>query len=84
VTRSLFAAVGGFPDIALMEDIELSHRLKRYGRPLCLPHCMEVSARRWQTHGVVRTILLMWRLRLAYWLGADPAALALRYAAHRK
>jgi rSAM/selenodomain-associated transferase 2 len=84
VTRSLFEAVGGFPGIALMEDVELSRRLKRYGRPLCLRHRMNVSARRWQTHGTVRTIVLMWRLRLAYWLGADPAVLALRYAAHRK
>ncbi|MGQ0750879.1 MAG: TIGR04283 family arsenosugar biosynthesis glycosyltransferase [Betaproteobacteria bacterium] len=84
VTRSLFEAVGGFPEIALMEDVELSRRLKRYGRPLCLRHRMDVSARRWETQGVVRTILLMWRLRLAYWLGAHPDVLALRYAAHRK
>lgn len=84
LTRSLFEAVGGFPEIALMEDIELSRRLKRYGRPLCLRHRMDVSARRWQTHGVARTILLMWRLRLAYWLGADPDVLALRYAGHGK
>lgn len=84
VTRSLFEAVGGFPEIALMEDVELSRRLKRYGRPLCLRHRMGVSARRWQTYGTVRTIVLMWRLRFAYWLGADPDVLALRYAAHRE
>lgn len=84
VTRSLFDAVGRFPEIALMEDIELSRRLKRYGRPLCLRHRIAVSARRWETHGVLRTILLMWRLRFAYWLGADPDALALRYAPHRE
>jgi rSAM/selenodomain-associated transferase 2 len=79
VTRSLFEAVGCFPEIALMEDIELSRRLKRYGRPLCLRHCATTSGRRWETHGVLRTILLMWALRFAYWLGADPGKLALRY-----
>lgn len=83
VTRTLFEAVGGFPAIALMEDIELSRRLKRYSRPLCLRHRVRVSARRWERHGVLRTILLMWRLRFAYWLGADPNELALRYAPHK-
>jgi rSAM/selenodomain-associated transferase 2 len=83
VTRSLFDAIAGFPEIALMEDLELSRRLKRYGKPLCIRHRISVSARRWEKHGVLRTILLMWRLRLAYWLGADPAKLALRYAADR-
>jgi len=83
VTRSLFDAAGRFPEIALMEDIELSRRLKRYGEPLCLPHRITASARRWEKHGVLRTILLMWGLRFAYWLGADPDKLALRYAAHK-
>jgi rSAM/selenodomain-associated transferase 2 len=79
VTRSLFTAAGGYPDIALMEDIALSKRLKRFGPPLCLRHRLIASGRRWEKHGVVRTILLMWRLRLAYWLGADPRKLAVRY-----
>ncbi len=79
VTRSLFTAAGNYPEIALMEDVELSRRLKRYGPPLCLRHRITTSARRWEKHGVVRTILLMWRLRLAYWLGADPGKLAPRY-----
>jgi rSAM/selenodomain-associated transferase 2 len=83
VTRSLFDAVGGFPEIALMEDLELSRRLKRYGNPLCIRHRISVSARRWEKNGVLRTIFLMWQLRLAYWLGADPAKLALRYAGHK-
>ena len=83
VTRSLFDAVGRYPEIALMEDIALSRRLKRYGRPLCLRHRIGVSSRRWERHGVLRTIFLMWRLRLAYWLGADPDKLALRYAHHQ-
>ena len=79
VTRSLFTAAGGYPEIALMEDIELSKRLKGYGPPLCLKHRLTTSARRWEKRGVLRTILLMWRLRLAYWLGADPAKLAMQY-----
>jgi rSAM/selenodomain-associated transferase 2 len=77
--RTAFAAVGGYPDIALMEDIVLSRRLKRLGRPLCLSARALTSGRRWETHGVVRTILTMWRLRLAFYLGAEPATLASSY-----
>ena len=79
VTRTLFTAAGGYPEIPLMEDIELSKRLKRFAPPLCLKHRIVTSGRRWERNGVVRTILLMWRLRLAYWLGADPHRLAMRY-----
>jgi len=79
VDRSAFAAVGGFPDIALMEDIVLSRRLKRLGRPLCLRARALTSGRRWEKHGVVRTILTMWRLRLAFFLGAEPKKLASSY-----
>jgi rSAM/selenodomain-associated transferase 2 len=79
VDRGAFAAVGGFPDIALMEDIVLSRRLKRLGRPLCLSARALTSGRRWEKHGVVRTILTMWRLRLAFFLGAEPAKLAASY-----
>jgi rSAM/selenodomain-associated transferase 2 len=79
VKRDVFRAVGGFPNIALMEDVALSKALKRRGRPLCIGECAVTSGRRWETHGVVRTILLMWRLRLAYYFGADPASLARQY-----
>lgn len=79
VTRSLFTATGGYPEIALMEDVAFSRRLKRFGPPLCLKHRVTTSGRRWEKHGIVRTIVLMWGLRLAYWLGADPARLAARY-----
>jgi rSAM/selenodomain-associated transferase 2 len=78
-TRSLFTAAGGYPAIALMEDIALCKQLKRFGPPLCLRHRLTASGRRWEKRGVVRTILLMWRLRLAYWLGADPGKLAVQY-----
>jgi len=79
VDKSAFTAVGGYPDIALMEDIVLSRRLKRLGRPLCLAARALTSGRRWEKHGVVRTILTMWRLRLAFFLGAAPDKLAARY-----
>lgn len=79
VTRALFTAIGGFPDMPLMEDVELSKRLKRFGAPLCLHHRIVTSGRRWEKRGVLRTILLMWGLRLAYWLGVDPRRLAVRY-----
>jgi rSAM/selenodomain-associated transferase 2 len=79
VTRETFRAVGGFPDIAVMEDIALSRALKRHSPPFCLADKVVTSGRRWETHGVVRTILLMWRLRLCYALGAAPDRLARRY-----
>jgi len=78
-TREAFARAGGFPEIALMEDIALSTALRRLSRPACLPLRAATSGRRWDEHGAWRTILLMWRLRAAYFLGADPAALARRY-----
>lgn len=83
VTRDAFRAGGGFPAIPLMEDIALSKALKRRGPPLCLRERVTTSGRRWDTNGVVRTILLMWRLRLAYFLGADPARLAKQYGSGR-
>ncbi len=73
------AHIGGVPAQPLMEDVELSRRLKRLSRPACLRACVRTSARRWLERGVLRTILLMWRLRLAYFLGASPEALARRY-----
>ena len=83
VTRALFERVGGYPAIALMEDLTLSAALKRVSAPLCIAARASTSGRRWEKHGVLRTVLFMWRLRLAYALGADPDALALRYASHR-
>lgn len=79
VRRDIFAALGGFADIPLMEDIELSRRLKRAGRVACLRERVTTSSRRWRTHGVVRTILLMWTLRLLYTCGVGPDRLARMY-----
>ncbi len=79
VSRDLFRQVGGFPRQALMEDIELSRRLKKAARPLCLRRRITTSGRRWCRRGVMRTIILMWWLRLAYWLGVSPTRLAAWY-----
>jgi len=73
-------AFPGFPEIALMEDIAFSRAMKRRGRPACLRERVSTSGRRWERHGVLRTMLLMWRLRLAYFFGAPPDELARRYA----
>jgi hypothetical protein len=75
----MFERAGGFPLIALMEDVALSAKLKRLGRPLALRARVTTSARRWRQHGVIRTMLLMWQLRLAFFFGADPAKLAQAY-----
>jgi len=79
VRGELFEQVGGFADIPLMEDIALSRRLKRHGPPLRLRARLHTSSRRWESNGIVRTILLMWRLRFAYWRGVTPQRLAERY-----
>jgi rSAM/selenodomain-associated transferase 2 len=80
VRREVFAAAGAFPEIPLMEDVALSARLRRISPPACLGVRAVTSGRRWAQRGVLRTILLMWRLRLAYFLGARPEDLARRYA----
>jgi rSAM/selenodomain-associated transferase 2 len=82
--RDFYFAVGGYPPLALMEDIAFCKRARRLARPACLREQVLTSARRWEKHGVWRTVFLMWRLRLAYFLGADPEALALRYGYRRK
>jgi rSAM/selenodomain-associated transferase 2 len=79
VRRDAFARAGRFPDIPLMEDVAFSKAMKRISRPLCLHAKVTTSGRRWEKYGVVRTMILMWWLRLAYFLGADPASLAKRY-----
>jgi rSAM/selenodomain-associated transferase 2 len=79
VTRTAFERAGGFPAIALMEDVALSAKLKRIGKPLALHARVTTSGRRWQKHGVLRTILLMWWLRLEFFFGADPEKLAKIY-----
>ena len=79
MTRAAFDAVDGFPDQPLMEDIEMSKRLLKLSRPACLRQRVVTSGRRWETRGVWRTVLLMWRLRFWYWRGAAPERLAELY-----
>ena len=79
MTRAAFDAVGGFPAQPLMEDIEICKRLRVLSRPACLRAKVTTSGRRWETRGVWRTVLLMWRLRFAYWRGAAPERLAELY-----
>ncbi|MDD9855911.1 MAG: TIGR04283 family arsenosugar biosynthesis glycosyltransferase, partial [Gammaproteobacteria bacterium] len=79
VTRRAFLAAGGFAEIPLMEDVELSRRLKRLGRPAVINDPALTSARRWRQNGLARTVFLMWKLRFLHWRGRDPARLAAVY-----
>ena len=79
VRRDVFEAVGGFPQQPLMEDIELSKRLRRISPPACLRAKVRTSGRRWDSRGAWRTIVLMWRLRLLYWLGVSAERLEAAY-----
>jgi len=80
--QAIFArreAFDGFPEIALMEDVAFSKAMKRRGRPACLRARVRTSGRRWERRGVLRTVFLMWRLRLMYFFGAHPDELARLY-----
>lgn len=79
VRRTVLDAVGGVPALPLMEDVELSRRLRRVGRPACIAGPLITSSRRWERHGVWRTIGLMWLLRAGYALGVSPVRLARLY-----
>lgn len=79
VRRDVFESLGGYAPIALMEDIELSRRLKRRGRPARIAEAVTTSARRWERYGIARTVLRMWWLRLLFRLGISPTRLARWY-----
>ncbi|MBJ6138541.1 TIGR04283 family arsenosugar biosynthesis glycosyltransferase [Marinobacter litoralis] len=79
MSRELFHQTGGFPQQPLMEDIEMSKRLKQLCTPVCLRDKVVTSGRRWDTRGSWSTILLMWQLRWAYWRGVPAQQLAERY-----
>jgi len=81
--RETFLRVGGFPPIPLMEDVALARALGGLSQPLCLAERVTTSGRRWESRGVLRTIALMWWLRLRYLLGASPERLAQLYGAPR-
>jgi len=85
IKHELFKELNGFAEIPLMEDIELSKRLKKISPPVCIKkHKLITSSRRWEKHGILRTILLMWKLRFAYFLGAPESRLAKAYKNHVK
>lgn len=79
VRREVFEAMGGFADIPLLEDVEFSRRLKRIGQIACLHQQVVTSSRRWQLHGIVKTVWLMWKIRLLYWFNMSPQKLAILY-----
>lgn len=81
VRRSVFEELGGFASIPLMEDVELSSRLKKLSRPFCITDPVTTDSRRWQNNGPWRTVFLMWRIRWRYWRGESPEALAKLYRA---
>ncbi len=80
INKQLFDQVGGYPDIALMEDIKLCSHLKKIARPNCIKARVISSGRRWEKFGVIKTILLMWSLRLRYYFGEQPEVLAELYS----
>ncbi len=80
VRREVFARMGGFPDIPLMEDIAFCRALKRLGGVACLRSRVITSARRWEVDGVWRTIFRMWTLKLLYFAGVSPLRLKQFYA----
>lgn len=79
VRRDTFETIDGYPELPLMEDIELSKRLRGIGWPACVKQKVITSSRRWRQNGIGRTILLMWRLRLAYFFGVSAERLAKQY-----
>jgi rSAM/selenodomain-associated transferase 2 len=83
VRRDIFYDIGGFKEIPLMEDIEISKRLKRQGPPAFIPVFAVTSSRKWEEQGIIRTMLKMWALRLAYFLGTNPKLLVKYYYGKR-
>ncbi|PCI43290.1 MAG: glycosyl transferase [Proteobacteria bacterium] len=79
VRRSVFEEMGGFPEQALMEDVAFSKQLKRHGKIACLKNKVVTSSRRWEKHGIIKTVILMWKLRFLYWLGTSPEKLTEMY-----
>ena len=79
VSRRAYEAVGGIPDIPLMEDVAFTKLLRKYGKIACLNDVLITSSRRWEQYGVFKTVYLMWKLRFLYWLGVDPSKLAKMY-----
>lgn len=73
--RHFFASLDAYPQIPLMEDIAICKTARRLAKPFVVTAAISSSGRRWQNQGIIKTVLLMWSLRLAYWLGVDPRRL---------
>lgn len=83
ICRNIFKKLSGFADIPIMEDIEMSRRLRKISRPLCISQQpLVTSSRRWEKHGILRTIVLMWLLRLKFFFGAPAQSLSKSYINH--
>lgn len=80
ISREMFDRVGSFPDIPLMEDIAISKSLRHISKPACLTSVVVTSSRRWEKHGVLKTVLLMWFLRFLYFIGVSPDRLVRLYS----
>lgn len=79
VKRKVFGQVNEYSNIPLMEDVDLSRKLKKLSKPVCLKYTLITSSRRWEKNGISSTILLMWKLRFLYWVGVSPEHLARQY-----
>ena len=77
--QDILKEIGGFPDQPLMEDVEVSKRLRKLAKPLCCTSRLGASTRKWEADGVFRTVLRMWRFRIRYYFGASPDALYSEY-----
>lgn len=79
VKRKSFDEVNGYSNIPLMEDINLSKKLKKLSPSVCIKENLVTSSRRWENNGIFSTVFLMWRLRLLYWLGVNADKLVTQY-----
>ena len=79
VKRKIFESINGYSNIPLMEDIDLSKKLKNRSKPVCLKESLTTSSRRWQENGILATVFLMWKLRFLYWFGVSADKLVVQY-----
>ena len=79
VSHESIEIVGAYPRLPLMEDVVFSKRLRKLGWPACIRQQVVTSSRRWEDKGILRTMLLMWRLRLLFFLGVSADRLARQY-----
>jgi len=75
IKKELFKKIGGYKEIPLMEDIELSISLKKYSKPYCVKEFVMTSSRKWESNGIIKTIILMWKIRFLYFFGVSPQKL---------